>query len=436
MKILVDHGAYENFGDLAMLEAALARLRTIPGVELAVQEAPVQWPWPGIRTMGYDIRPPGATLRRFARARILAGPPRAAMHAAARCWQLLAHHLAGLAGGTGAWPVRIAGGPQRLSQFCAQFDALFVAGGGDLNDVFPQALWRCCCLVRGFAAQGKPVFLSGQQIGPIRHAGSARLLRAALRRATFVGVREPGDSWRLATAAGLAGARLALTGDDSLGLLPAAADAIDAALAASGIGREPFLAVNIRIGPYVDVAADSLPAIARVLDGVAGRCRLPLLAVPISVADEDSDLQAAEALARCLRRPLPILRGNRLSAALLKGVLGRAHGAIGMSYHFCTFALSQGVPAIALYAGDYYAQKAAGLADCWGDARLAEPIARLDDEAPGRLLQLLGDEALRARLREAAPMAARNWEDAFAAHVVRPLAGRAQAYLNSVKSSQ
>lgn len=45
-----------------------------------------------------------------------------------------------------------------------------------------------------------------------------------------------------------------------------------------------------------------------------------------------------------------------MTPAAVKGVLGRAWGAVGTSYHFCTFAASMGVPVACLYDGSYYSK--------------------------------------------------------------------------------
>ena len=116
-----------------------------------------------------------------------------------------------------------------------------------------------------------------------------------------------------------------------------------------------------------------------------------------------------------------IFAHESLSAALLKGVLGSAHAAIGMSYHFCTFALSQGVPAISLYTGDYYRQKAIGLSSFWGDERLALAIEELAAHGLDRVQAVFTDESLRARLDVRARDAAQEWQAGFKRNILRPL---------------
>jgi polysaccharide pyruvyl transferase WcaK-like protein len=425
VNVLVDHGAYDNFGDLAMLEAAVTRLRGIDGARLFVQESTLTWPWDNVRPIAYEIRPPGTLIRRLGRMARLRGRPARLVEAAAERWRWLAHELLGRANVAPLYPLRSSRRSATIAGFTRPFDALFVAGGGDLNDVFPEALWRCCCLIGAFAAAGKPVFLSGQQIGPVRSVASERMLRAALQRVTYLGVRDPGESWHFCERAGLRSPQVAMLGDDSLGLAPAGEVEVLEVLHEHRLQRGRFVAVNVRIGAYVTVDQQGLQRVARLLATVQRETELPLLAVPISVAAGDSDLESARLLGQQLEgADFRVLQTASLSAALLKGVLGAADSAVGMSHHFCTFALSQGVPALALHAGDYYAQKASGLSLFWGDQRLAQPIDALDDAAIGRALDLLGDDALRQHLRDRASRVARAWETGFERHVVAPLRSR------------
>jgi hypothetical protein len=103
-------------------------------------------------------------------------------------------------------------------------------------------------------------------------------------------------------------------------------------------------------------------------------------------------------------------------------VLGSAYAALGMSYHFCTFALSQGVPTVALFAGDYYAQKAYGISQFWNDERLAAPFAALETAAGiERIRSVLDDEHLREVLRGRAEEATRRWQMMFKDRVIQLL---------------
>lgn len=421
MKILVDHGAYDNFGDLAMLQAAMDRLRQVEGAELHVQESPLVWRRSNVHTVGYHVPLPDPVLHRKLRARVKNRLLRRGLRLATRAWRNRLYNGVGRGNSIGAQLIQTGTSQSVIARWCADYDALFIAGGGDMNDVFPQALWRCCALIHAFADQNKPILLSGQQLGPMRHPASVRLLHSALRRVTFVSVREPTESVRILLEAGVDRARMAMTGDDSLGIAPAEASEVGRLLEALDVAPGNFIAVNIRMGPYTTVSPRHLREVAGLVGQVSRDLNLPLLAVPISVDEGDSDIASARLMEAQLGRRLRILDRASLSAALLKGVLGSAHAAIGMSYHFATFALCQGVPAIALYVGDYYEQKAKGLSAFWGDQRLALSIEDLAKNPAANACATFTDPSLRGHLRARASEATSAWEDCFAKRIVLPL---------------
>lgn len=115
--------------------------------------------------------------------------------------------------------IRVAGVSEaNLYEFCAPFDALHMVGGGYLTDTFPEVLVEVFCLALAFHQQGKPILLTGQQVGPFQ----SRVLRAHTRRllncARFAGLREPTGSVELCKQCGLDPRRFRVMGDDSFGL--------------------------------------------------------------------------------------------------------------------------------------------------------------------------------------------------------------------------
>ena len=154
---------------------------------------------------------------------------------------------------------------------------------------------------------------------------------------------------------------------------------------------------------------------------------MPVLAIPIDVADCASLQQLSEFICPENYRVLPA----DLTPSLVKGVLGKAFGAIGISYHFCTFALSQGVPAVCFYEGDYYKQKAQGLTEFWDDSRLALPLSEFDDLASVRhIIDVLKARTLRTQLAVRAKAAFQQWSSLFdekATEAFSPQAGSTAA---------
>lgn len=419
MKILLDHGASHNLGDTAMIEAVVGRLsRLLPHAQLFVIDNPSLrtkiWELPRVFPHEtYALRPlrPSflAKLRFFWRCDDF------------RLRMTSRFYLASLgkrlpAGSISLWHDKeMEGQPRTLREFCEPFDALHVAGGGNLTEAFYGHLLGRSCLMLAFAEQRKRVILTGQQLGPFTSYLSRSGLARALRKASFVGLREPADSWKFCQEAHLEPGRFEVMGDDSLGLLPAHESVVSELLAQHGLHGTNFLAVNVRVARYAAKDRRHLEKIATLIDRVASDFRMPVLVVPIALDPWDSDVTWGKKLASAMRLAnVVVLKENGLTPGLVKGLLGKAFGAIGVSYHFCTFALSQGVPAVCLYDGDYYSQKARGLCEFWRDKRLALPLRTVDvDAAADHIGQVLRDPVLRERLCVLSGEAVKRWEGIF-----------------------
>lgn len=413
MHLLVDHGAHRNLGDAAMLEAVVRRLhRLTGGAHLYVKDCPLDldvWGWENVYRVRFDVPAP-------ARALAGAGLPalRGVRDRAGTWWNRACHARLGRTLRAGRVHVRAGDDSGPLDRWGRGFDGLHVAGGGAFTDVFPSELWQRCCLVQGFASRGKPVVLTGQQLGPVDSAVTRRSVLRTLRAASFVGLRDPTRSVRLCEAAGLPAGRFAMMGDDALGLPAAEAGRVERALARHGVEAGSFLAVNVRVGYYAPSYARHVASLAEAARRLAEPRGLPVLVVPIALGDLDSDIEVGRALARAVGGRARVLDASARTAGLTKGVLGQAWAALGVSYHFCQFALEGGTPAALLYDDPYYEQKGRGLRAFWGDERLALPIADLRrPDALGRLAATFDDAGLRDRLRRRAAGARREWARTF-----------------------
>lgn len=304
---------------------------------------------------------------------------------------------------------------RKLAQFCEQFDGLHIAGGGNLTDTFPRELFRKCCVIHAFAEQRKPIVLTGQQLGPFRSRLLRKALGRALRKANFVGVRDPGESLTFCSNAHLDQGSFAFMGDDSLGLPPADDSSIRELLEQHGLRANQFLALNLRFTWNALKDPSCFQTFGSLVDKLATLFGMPILIVPIQLVGSDSDVASGQKIVDAASSAsVSLMRQHDLTAPLVKGVLGRAFGAIGVSHHFCTYALSQGVPAVCIYEGDYYRQKALALAASWGDNRLALPLRRLELATAARdIARVLKDETLRAKLFSLSKTATQRWRELF-----------------------
>jgi polysaccharide pyruvyl transferase WcaK-like protein len=419
MNLLVESDSYGNLGDISMAEAVVLQLRDL------LPSATIQAVVPrSVRTAIWDV--PGITkqapyvVKPFA-GRALSHVPFFRHNSDFR--QSTASMLT--MSGLGRW---LRAGSlslyfedtaqttiRKLAEFCERFDGLHIAGGGNLTDTFPRELFRKCCVIHAFAEQGKPVVLTGQQLGPFHAPVLRRALGRALRKASFVGVRDSGESLNFCLKAHLDQESFAFMGDDSLGLPPANDSSVRESLEQLGLKENQFLALNLRFTSYALRDPSCFQTFGSLVESLATLFGMPILVVPIHLVGLDSDVASGQKIVHAApSAPVSLLREHDLTAPLVKGVLGKAFGAIGVSHHFCTYALSQGVPAVCIYEGDYYEQKALALAASWGDNRLAFPLQRLKLATAARdIADVLKDETLRAKLFSLSGIATQRWRELF-----------------------
>jgi polysaccharide pyruvyl transferase WcaK-like protein len=416
MKIFVLHGSSGNFGDTAMLEGVVLNLlRNLSRTELFVTDQQ------GLRTNIWDlprVHKQDLPTLTFPWEHSLAEVPYlwrydVQWRRAVRKWVSL-----GLGRTFSSKAIRVSGAANckcTLHELCARFDALHMVGGGYLTDVFPDQVVRFVCLARAFVEQDKPIVLTGQQVGPFRSRVLQTLTGGLLRGARFVGLREPTRSVELCQQFGLSTNNFRVMGDDSFGLICSSEAEILSFLAAHRLEPGRFLAFNVRVGPYAAEHGEHLRFIARLAEELARSFRLPIVMVPIAFNSDDSDDRSGEELMNLIQRTeVRRIDSRYLTPGLVRGLLGNAFGAIGVSYHFCTFALSQGVPAVCIYEGEYYSQKALGICNFWQDDRLAISLHKAGvSSTVERLSALLNDSHGRARLSERARFAIEAWRKTF-----------------------
>lgn len=422
MKLLVDHGAYGNLGDTAMIEGVVLRLKSIlPEAEIFVVDSQslktVIWDFPGVfRQKEYNEY----IVKSFFM-NIFAGVPFFRRYR--NCWRKVSRKITlwSLGRFFPAGSLSIANYSKtenksiKLSEFCEQFDALHIVGGGNLTDTFLEELFKKSCLLLTFAEQDKPIVLTGQQIGPFKSNILKKALCRVLRKSNFVGLREPIDSLSFCQKAHIDAKQFEVMGDDSFGLSPADDELILNLLDQYGLKENEFLAFNVRIAFYALEQKRHLQQIAVILDKIGIYFQMPIVIVPIALNPGDSDIVSGKELAKLVRSAqILVMENNNLTPGLVKGILGKAFGVVGVSYHFCTFALSQGVPAVCIHDGDYYLQKARGLCGFWKDGRLALPLNETStNQAVNHIVQLFEDGVFREKLSLEAKKSKELWYNIF-----------------------
>jgi colanic acid/amylovoran biosynthesis protein len=402
MRIVVEHGGYEmlNIGDAAMLQVAVRRLRALwPGAEIHLPCVdPRQLPRHCPGTVGFH--PAGRTL--WLREENLFGNLYRHVPYPVRLRLLRAERFA-----RGRWPALVrdivehrtqSNGEnvellQRFLDAVLGADLVIAAGGGYITDDFDVHALGSLETLALAQALGTPTALLGQGIGPITRDRLFNRCRDVLTRADLITLREARAGIPLVRSMGVDMSRVSVTGDD----------AIEAALPPEGVplpAARDGIGVNLRTTWYSRVCGDAIDVLRRALRDAAERYGAPLVPLPVSRHDGGEDARAIDGLLQDfprVRRPTSSIE----TAAELIAVTGTCRIVVTASYHGGVFALSQGIPTVALVGAAYYVDKFRGLAEQFGTEADGERTGGQNAAAAGLQLLSLDDPEFPARLAAA-----------------------------------
>ncbi|MFC3435188.1 polysaccharide pyruvyl transferase family protein [Nocardia seriolae] len=381
MRVLVDNGEYRlhNRGDIAMMVMTVERLRAqwpqarigmltdeprilcgvLPQAEPVVAHSGGHWGRGGLAGL----------LDEQAGIHLL-GP--AAVHWRAGT-EVPLHHLCGVKN----WarkqvhqlisgelePTGVPGLPP-VPAALADSNLVIALGGGYLSDVDRHRAHRTLNLLEAARRHGVPNVMIGQGLGPIRDPELLRRAAEVLPGVDLIAVRERLRGPELLAELGVPAERIVVTGDDAVEFAYR--------LRRPGIGTDLGLCLRISDSAKVsDAARDAIGTVVRRESADLNAALAPLILS--ESADEDR------------RHTLPLLAG----ADRVRPAVGRAGTAqevarqvsrcrvlVTSAYHLAVFALSQGIPAVAVTASRYYDDKFYGLADMF-DAGTGEAGLRI-----------------------------------------------------------
>ncbi|MFF2549768.1 polysaccharide pyruvyl transferase family protein [Nocardia sp. NPDC058058] len=256
-------------------------------------------------------------------------------------------------------------------------------GGGYLTDAdIPQA-GRVLDLLEYASDAGIPVALVGQGIGPLRDPELTAQAARVLTKLPLIALRERRRGPELLESLGVSPGAATVTGDDAIEL---ARDA-----RAAGIGGD--IGVCLRVAKYSPVARLAQDGVGIAVRAAAAEFGARLVPLIIAETPGSPDRATTVPLVRGSANPVaPVDRFVR--PADVAAQLSRCRVLVTGAYHLAVFALSQGIPVVALTSTEYYDDKFLGLDDMFkGGVRLIH----FDDPEFG--------ERLRAAIADA-------WEDA------------------------
>lgn len=285
-------------------------------------------------------------------------------------------------------------------------NAVYCSGGGNLNDLWlRQELFPRVVTYRLAHLLGKPVFVSGQGVGPLHSRLGQRLLRWGVNYVKIFACRDKEESVAQMRAMGVSPAIVQALGDDATDLRSAGRARGEEILRSEGapVGRAPLVAVHVRLTNFsTDFRETGRPFMASLCDGLVEKLGCHVVFIPITHSRPqscDQDIgDAVEVFARMTRRDRAVfVCRERYSPPEIKALISCCTGLVGFSYHSWVFALTSGRPAFGLFHGEYFRKKAAGLFEWYDHSDWAWDINQV---SASRII-----ETMAAVLKDGAPYA-------------------------------
>lgn len=370
MRIIVATGLnegaaeYQNMGDVAMLQAAVTRIRSAwPNAVIQVlTESPSNLAryCPGARPLSRA----GCTC--LVKHQIFPNRYRQLLPAKA------GNRLRSVEHDVGArWPafleflvyrkLSFRDDSQRLHDFDVFLDALnsadllLVCGSGGFADSCQS--WNLFALgvMEAAIQRGVAVAMFGQGMGPLTDKIVLSRAREILPKVDLITLRGSRGGATLLESCGVRSSQIMTTGDE----------AIEAAYQNRGEGTGNGIGINLRVATYSGVQENFIDQIGAALRQFAQDRKAPVLPVPIAFHNSANDHLTIRRLLQQLDDKFD--GGLSLDSPLqLIQQVSRCRVMVTGAYHAAVFALAQGIPVVCLHNSEYYAAKFQGLADHFG----------------------------------------------------------------------
>jgi polysaccharide pyruvyl transferase WcaK-like protein len=243
-------------------------------------------------------------------------------------------------------------------------DLLFGVGGGNLTSVWHSEFYLKCLTFILCRIFGLPVVLSGQTIGPINGKIDSCIAKYALNGVNVITLRENASVPTLKRI-GVNRPVIRVTADDSVQLMPAPISVLNKIISNEYLmTRRPIIGMNIFGLPLQCSETNFLNAkklLAYISDYLVERYNATIVFVPMQYGDIDDRIAESETIALMKRRENAFLLSGVHTDSEIKGLVGQMDFVIGFRYHFITFAVTSGVPAIGIYSNPYYSKKICGV---------------------------------------------------------------------------
>lgn len=237
----------------------------------------------------------------------------------------------------------------------SQADLIIATGMGGITDSFPEYAYAFLDTFRLGIMRGAITAMMGQGIGPLQDPDLRSQAQEVLSRIDFISLREERASRPILYALGVPPDRIMTTGDDAIEM----AYQLHTDKLGSGFG------INLRATDYSEVNQNFIGQLRLILQETAKKCHVPMIPIPISRVPGEEDAETIRQLitgydnvsdgGADLDTPFKVIEQIKHCRVVVTG-----------SYHAGVFALSLGIPVIALAKSAYYVDKFIGLAEQFG----------------------------------------------------------------------
>jgi colanic acid/amylovoran biosynthesis protein len=402
MRILIDSGSYHalNVGDIAMLQSAVERLRTLwPSAAIAAVMNPartLEIYCPGVQAVPLVGRELFLGDRFLGRAHHFV--PGALRDGLVRLHDRLRREWPGGLSSLIAVKRALAlrpdySAPRAYVRALQQADVVIASGAGIFTDPFVENAMDVLATLEEAQRLNKITAIMGHGIGPLTNEALRQRLTRVLPRVDLIALREYRESVRVLTSLGVPTDRIAVTGDDALEM----AQRQTPRELGGGIG------INVRVAGYAGVSSGDVDVVRPAVRRASMHLAAPL--VPVAIAHHPNchdGVAIRDLLAESGDAGQPVPETNTPAHAI--EAVSRCRVVVTGSYHAAVFALAQGIPAVGLAAAPYYVHKFGGLAELFpggcetvalgeseAGATLERAIVAAWTNAPGRRDQLLRD---------------------------------------------
>lgn len=257
-------------------------------------------------------------------------------------------------------------------------DLLFNNGGGNINTLFSEELYKQTLMIFASSILKVPVILSGQTIGPITKKLDAFVIKKALNRADTITFRDKGISLQLVKEIGVFKPIMQDTADDAISLPYLQQKEVEKLVIENNGTKWLNLPANIIVimnmngfleamGGKNDNEFDKeINLLSKVADQLVEQNKAKILLVPTDFGGASDDRPFLAQIKNKMRhRKNALVIEKEYEAIKYKSLIGFGDIAIGARYHFIVFATSMGVPCIGIANGVYQKTKLKGVLDLY-----------------------------------------------------------------------